>query len=192
MLDRNWTKALIEAARIQLWRGDDCVTMTPQSLLTAAGLRGPTSEAERLMLLGIVADLRQKAVEQQMPSARSLADVVAYVRANSRDSRLSRARTARALGLSDSWIAHHFKQQIGVTFARFVTGMRLTDGTDLLSTTDMSLKEVALTFGFRDSGSFSRVFKARYGTTPTQWRWTQLTQHGAPSTEHRAQSTERR
>lgn len=132
------------------------------------------------MLLGIVADLRQKAVEQQVSPACSLADVVAYVRTNGRNTRLSRARTARALGMSDSWIAHHFKQQLGVTFTKFLTEVRLADGTDLLVSTDMKVKEIALTVGFRNSGSFSRVFRARYGTTPTQWRRTRRsTEHGA-------------
>lgn len=168
MLDPTWIKALVEAARRRLWTGDASAA-SPGTLLRDAGLRPPATEAERLLLLGIVADLRQKALAHES-SDTALSSVVAYIRAHSRNRRLSRAQAARALALSDSWIGHRFKAQLGLPFSRFVTNLRLDDGAELLRTTDASVKQIALTVGFGNPGSFTRSFTARFGVAPTTWR----------------------
>ena len=169
MLDRLWVKALVEAARLHIWSGPRSDVVTSQSLIDYAGVRGPKSEAERLMLLGIVSDIRDKMLSQAA-STSAVADTIAYLRAHSRDPRLARHQAARALDISESWLAHRFKQETGVSFAAMLSDIRLADGVELLRTTDASIKEIALTIGFRDPGSFTRVFRPRFNTTPVAWR----------------------
>lgn len=169
MLDRLWVKALVEAARLVLWTHQASGVLTSQSLINHADVRAPRSEAERLMLLGIVSDIKDKMVSQAVGD-RAVADIIAYLRAHSREQRLTRARVSRALDLSESWLAHRFKHETGVSFAAMLSEIRLADGVELLRKTDASIKEIALTIGFRDPGSFSRVFRARFNSAPAAWR----------------------
>lgn len=169
---------VVEVARARLWLGDAGST-DAESLVRNAGLRPPATEAERLMLLGIVTDLHIKAVEHRGTGDKLLA-VVAYVRAHARSGRVTRATTAKATGVSDSWIAHAFQKALGVSFSHFVTERRLTTACDLLQSTETSIKEIALTTGFRSAGAFTSVFTRRFGTSPSAWRRTRQAGDGNP------------
>jgi AraC-like DNA-binding protein len=190
MLDARWTKALVETARSVLWdEGCEDPTGCADWLLQVGQLRPPRGEAERLILLGVVEDLRQKLMLSRAGHEPRIAEVVAYVRAHGRDCRLTRARVAQALGLSDSWIAHRFKECVGLSFDQFVRNIRIADAAVLLESSDASVKHIALTVGFRDQGSFGRVFKARMGLSPVAWRASRRTSHLAPRTSHLAPRT---
>jgi len=159
--------------------------VSPAELLALGGLRAPRSEAERLILLGVVTDIRQKLVEQTGSDGGVIDDMVRYIREHSRNPELSRAAVARAHRRSDSWVAHRFKDAVGVSFAAFLSDLRLTDGADLLHSTTAPVKEIALTVGFKDVGTFPRLFKRRFHMSPTQWRRAQGTGHRAQGTGHR-------
>jgi len=189
MLDPVWTKQ-IESAREVIWGASLArEAISRDGLLTLGGLRAPRSEAERLILLGVVTDLRQKLVGQTGSDGGVIDDMVRYIRQQSRNPELSRATVARAHRRSDSWVAHRFKEAVGVSFASFLSDLRLTDGADLLASTEASVKEIALTVGFKDVGTFPRLFKRRFHMSPTQWRKAQAhgTGHRAQGTGHRAQ-----
>lgn len=168
MLDQLWLKSLIEAARERLWRGS-AAGVDVRSLRVDAGLREPRNELERLVLLGLVADLHIKAVEQHDPDHR-LDAVVACIRASYRTAPLSRSAVARATGLSESWIAHRCRQRLGASFSEIVTQHRLNDAAKLLASTNASVKEIALTVGYTSTATFTRAFVRHFGLPPTNWR----------------------
>jgi len=171
MVDPIWTKHVIESARKVIWTASAAQDpISPAVLLTLGGLRAPRSEAERLILLGVVTDIREKLVRQVAPKDGAIGDIVRYVRQHSRKTSLSRACVARLHGRSDSWMAHRFKEAVGVSFAGFLSDLRLTDGADLLASTEASVKEIALAVGFKDVGTFPRLFKRRFHMSPTEWR----------------------
>lgn len=177
MLDPTWTKRLLESAREAIWSAP-CLGegLTPARLLTLAGLRAPRSEAERLILLGVVTDVRQKLSETATVGG-DIGDMIRYVRQYSRNPLTSRVSVARAHGRSDSWVAHRFKEAVGTSFAAFVSDTRLADGADLLQSTTLSVKEIALSVGFKDVGTFPRLFKQKFHISPVQWRSAQITKH---------------
>ena len=48
--------------------------------------------------------------------------------------------------------------------------LRIENGRDLLKTTDLTVQDVADKVGYKDTAYFSRVFKAKVGLTPTDYK----------------------
>lgn len=174
MVDQAWLKSVVEAARELLWNGAAEAT-DAAGLIAGAGLRAPRTEAERLLLIGIVADVRVKATQRGVAGHHSEA-VIAYLRTHSRTCGLTRAQVAEVVGVSDSWLAHTFSRDVGVSFSRFLCDLRIADAVDLLDSGSMSVKEVAAAAGFRSTGGFIRCFSSRFGMAPGAWRERRKTQ----------------
>lgn len=51
-----------------------------------------------------------------------------------------------------------------------LTGVRLCEAKRLLRTSEMALGDVAFVVGFQQASSFSRLFRQRYGMSPTEYR----------------------
>lgn len=77
---------------------------------------------------------------------------------------------AKALNLSTSRLEHLFKATTGHSLRAFLTRKRLERSLYLLSRTELSIKEIAFTTGFRHLANFTRAFRREYGLTPTAYR----------------------
>lgn len=82
---------------------------------------------------------------------------------------LSMDELATAAGYSRRHIERMFKTILGQSPADFYRGLRVDRGRNLLSTTDLSLLEIATACGFGSVSHFSKSFRARFGTAPTQF-----------------------
>ena len=63
-----------------------------------------------------------------------------------------------------------FKQQTGSSPIEYVTAIRMKNAATLLTTTNMSISNVALMVGYPDNHFFSKTFKARMGISPLHYR----------------------
>lgn len=81
---------------------------------------------------------------------------------------LSLEELAAVVGRSRRHIERLFQEVLGETPSHFYRGLRLDRGRNLLSTTDMTLIEVATACGFASVSHFSRSFRMRFGTLPTE------------------------
>ncbi|MEZ5685459.1 MAG: GlxA family transcriptional regulator [Paracoccaceae bacterium] len=75
---------------------------------------------------------------------------------------------SKAAGYSRRHIERMFMLVLGETPAEYYRGIRLDRGRSLLSTTDMSLIEIATACGFNSVAHFSKSFKGRFGVAPTK------------------------
>lgn len=75
---------------------------------------------------------------------------------------------ARLSGRSLSVFKRDFKKIYKTTPGRWLTQKRLDYGKFLLETTDMSVTEVVLDCGLKNSSHFSRVFKEQFGVSPVE------------------------
>jgi AraC-like DNA-binding protein len=80
------------------------------------------------------------------------------------------AHLASALGIGYSTFRHSFKQQTGISPAQFQNSIRINRAQDLLSSTDLSVSEIAAQTGFDTVFYFSRHFKKSTGLTPKTYR----------------------
>jgi len=72
--------------------------------------------------------------------------------------------------LSVSRFSHLFREITGKSPVEFTQTIRLERAKELLSTTDLTVCEIAERLNFYDQNYFSRVFKRWLNISPTEWR----------------------
>lgn len=91
------------------------------------------------------------------------------------------ADLADAVGLSRFHLLRVFRSTVGTTPHGYLTDRRVQQAKELLSG-DLPLAEVAVACGFCDQAHLNRVFKARVGVAPGQYRrGSNPVQDGAPA-----------
>ena len=75
---------------------------------------------------------------------------------------------AVATGYSRRQLERLFRDATGQAPAEFYRGLRLDRGRNLLSTTNMTLQEIATACGFESVSHFSRRFRERFGAAPSK------------------------
>lgn len=102
-------------------------------------------------------------------SERELARLEAYV-----DGHLHGAITlddlAQALGMGVWTLNRHLRRTLNCSAYAYVVERRVQRAQALLRAGDLSLKEVAAAAGFADQAHMTRMFRARLGCTPGQYR----------------------
>lgn len=76
----------------------------------------------------------------------------------------------RVAGMSKSQFYRQFTEATGMTPVQLILEERLRRAKDMLSGSDLSVKEVAYASGFNDPNYFNRIFKKIEGLTPGQFR----------------------
>lgn len=71
---------------------------------------------------------------------------------------------------SAGYISNRFKKEVGVSFPQYVTDYRLLKAKQLLITSNLKIKDIALMAGFSDEQYFSLVFKKECGITAGMYR----------------------
>ncbi len=74
------------------------------------------------------------------------------------------------VNLSPGRLAHLFKSEVGVSPQRYANNVRLEKAKGLLESGVLSVKQISAEIGFPNVSCFCRSFKARYGTTPKEYR----------------------
>ncbi len=83
---------------------------------------------------------------------------------------------AAETGYGKSVFCKNFKKFTGMGFHAFLNNYRINTACYLLTETDLTIDNIAIMVGFKDSKSFSRVFKEITNTPPGQYR--RLIKHG--------------
>jgi AraC family transcriptional regulator len=77
---------------------------------------------------------------------------------------------SQAALMSDNYLLKYFRQVMGITPHQYIINKRLELARELLTETDMMIKDVVLNVGFEDASSFIRLFKFKFKQTPMQFR----------------------
>lgn len=83
---------------------------------------------------------------------------------------LSLEYLAKELGISPYYFSRLFKEEEGVNYIDFLTGIRMNYAKEELQKGEKSIKEICIESGYSDPNYFSRIFKKWTGKTPTQYR----------------------
>ena len=77
---------------------------------------------------------------------------------------------AEILGVSPFYLSKLFKEQTGETYINYVTSARLEKAKRLLSDGALIIKEISADVGYNDQNYFSKLFRQKYGETPSEYR----------------------
>jgi AraC-like DNA-binding protein len=77
---------------------------------------------------------------------------------------------AKVAGFAPNYFSRLFRQDEGVTFARYVQRLRVERAKQMLKTNILGVEEIRKLCGFRTRTYFHRVFKTSTGLTPTAYR----------------------
>ncbi len=97
-------------------------------------------------------------------------EIESYIRQNFRTATLK--SVAEKFYLSPAYLSTTIKNQTGFTFSSILRRLKMESAADLLTTTDMKVKQICDSVGYSDTTQFIKTFKAYYGTTPLKHRQT--------------------
>jgi AraC-like DNA-binding protein len=78
--------------------------------------------------------------------------------------------TARACGMSVSCFQRTFKQEVGITFNKYVNSLRISKARQLLHANNKSMSEIAFACGYTNQYHFTRTFKRLMNMPPKSFR----------------------
>ena len=96
--------------------------------------------------------------------------ILQYIEGNLCDPKLSVAKICEVLFVSDSQLRRTIHKLTGVSPNEYITVLRLKKAKEMLSTTDMSIKDISCACGFASPYYFSRVFSKSIGMSPSAYR----------------------
>lgn len=103
-------------------------------------------------------------------SVSAYAAITAYIDTHLEED-LSLDRLAQEFFLSKFYIAHLFRDSVGLSVHQLILKKRLAACCGAIQSGE-KVGEVYLTYGFRDYSSFYRAFRKEYGTSPSDYRET--------------------
>lgn len=122
--------------------------------------------------LGWLQDLARSMVEKMIGSHQLHGSVVDQVRAVVElryGDPMSLKTLSNQFGLSAGYLGKLFREQIGVSFSRYLNEFRIEKAKDLLRTEKYSAKEAGLAVGYSEASYFYSIFKQICGISPTEY-----------------------
>lgn len=96
-------------------------------------------------------------------------DVINYIECNIKEP-MTLKELAEISNVSVSYLAVRFKKEVGKSVVDYINEKRVFAAIRYLTTTDLTIAEVAECVGINDENYFSRLFKKYQGRTPKQYR----------------------
>jgi transcriptional regulator GlxA family with amidase domain len=84
--------------------------------------------------------------------------------------RKSVTSVATSIGMSEYHFIRLFASVFGETPGQYAVRSRLAKAKTLLASTDATISKITVALGYQSAGSFSNLFKDRFGLTPSQYR----------------------
>ncbi|MEF3273322.1 MAG: substrate-binding domain-containing protein [Chloroflexus sp.] len=128
--------------------------------------KGMFSASETLSHLQAALERRRRLSDQAQILVRK---AMAYIHSHYTHP-LTRQDIAHYVGMSEDYLTHCFRQELGTTPMEYLNRYRVLQARRLLVESDKSITNIALEVGFSSSSYFSRVFRKEVGQTPEEYR----------------------
>lgn len=109
---------------------------------------------------------------------RIIGDLLDIVQHRYGDENLNLNGLAEQLGVTPNYLSALFRREMGQTFSAYLENYRLEKAQNLLQDVRYKVYEVAAAVGYSDPRHFGKVFKARTGRTPLEYRNRELGSSG--------------
>ncbi|MCR8644276.1 AraC family transcriptional regulator [Paenibacillus sp. N1-5-1-14] len=122
-------------------------------------------------LIGLLLRYLQTVDEKEQIHAASdkIQEVVSYINMNYAE-KLSLDEIADKFYSSKFYLAHSFKNQLGITIGNYIKEVRLFHSYRMLESTTEKIVTIALSNGFPNVRAFNEAFKLSYKLTPAEFR----------------------
>src|SRR2546423_14815256 len=124
-------------------------------------------EGLALEMIGTVCRMNAESLRIQSPRWLSQARELIH---NQFSGQLSVSLIAKAVGVHSVHLSRTFARYFGASIGDYVRSLRVERARHEISSTNLSLAEIAANTGFYDQSHLSRVFKRELGLTPGQYR----------------------
>ncbi len=136
------------------------------SVLSTLNDRGMVLDYVLEVLLNDVSAVLGSKIHSENPIIKKVCD---YINENL-SQEISLEQMADYVKVSSFYLSKLFKENKGVTFVNFLADRRLEKARTLLKETDLSIKEITAEVGYNDQNYFSRLFRNKFGVTPSDFR----------------------
>ncbi len=126
-------------------------------------------EIQQWFVNKIGAACRDVVQNREKQSASSVERAKAYI-SERYNKDISLDEVSREVDISPYYFSKLFKEETGSNFIEYLTSIRINKAKQLISGSDMSMKEICTEVGYSDPNYFSRIFKKNVGVTPTEYK----------------------
>lgn len=112
----------------------------------------------------------QTARQKKEQEVQLLLRVKVFLETNYMDPDISPLSIAEAEGVQTDELSEAFKKSEGMSLSKYLLQIRMKKATQLLCSTNLSVKEIAKMVGFSNPQYFFALFKSAYGITPNSYR----------------------
>lgn len=141
-----------------------------ERLKEAAGRGDAFRDTEcRAILSEILLPFFRSAEPAQRTYPSLIREAVGYTDRHFREE-LSLSQTARSLGVSVNYLGTLFRETLGVSYRDYLAKLRLRYACELLASSDLPIKEIALVSGYSSVEYFFCSFRKNLGITPAAYR----------------------
>lgn len=124
----------------------------------------------RNMIMQIIRIINRTDSESELlKSHKVLSLATTYIHTNFK-SNITLEMVADNCYINKYYLSHLFTKIKGISVGKYILDLRLAEARNLLSSTPLSISEVAELSGFNDTGYFCRTFKKYHAVTPMQYR----------------------
>ncbi len=107
---------------------------------------------------------------RNLGSRQNILRAAQYMKENFSEENLSLQKVATHIGVSEAYFSRTFKEEMNISFIKYLITLRLEKAKELLLETDIKTIDIAFNVGFSDYPHFSKTFKKYYGVTPSELR----------------------
>lgn len=127
---------------------------------------------DQTVLTGIYSELlehvRKQQQEKKLPH--TLSESLHYIESHLYERTLCREEIANAISISSCYLDRLFRKHLDKTVINYIMEKRLEEVARLLSFSFLRSKEIAAASGFASTIYMDRVFRKKFGMTPSQYR----------------------
>ncbi|MBN1777580.1 MAG: AraC family transcriptional regulator [Clostridiales bacterium] len=113
---------------------------------------------------------RGEIVAESSQSPGQIVDAVQHYIRDNLAQPINFSATAARYGFSGSYLTRIFRNRVGISPHRFLTECRIFTAKQLLTDTELLIREVGARVGYTDSFHFCKIFKQNTGISPSQYR----------------------
>lgn len=126
-------------------------------------------EIRNWLLNKIIDVTKHMANRKKNQSENIAAKAISYMTQNFRKE-VSLEDVAKEVNINPYYFSKRFKEETGVNFIDYLTGIRIKKAKELLENPQLSIKEICIKAGYTDPNYFSRIFKKIENITPSEYR----------------------